>query len=471
MTAESDTPKIAVSKANDQTTPATTTATTIVANGDSPVVSDAVAEYALVRRRFLIAGAVCLGNLANSAIWTTFSAVTPASASFYGTSSFGINMLSLLFFAWFIPVSPIASWLIDTKGLRLSVLLGSWLTALGALVRFLGSLSGSTGTRFALAIVGNSLSAIGQPFLIDAPSEVTDLWFGEKERTTANTVMTLGQPIGSIISFIAAPALVGGDNNCMYLNLCIFLVSIACAVPSLWVTDRPPIPPAPSAKARTEPFLVGLKRLFTIPAYIILWIVFGVFLGIFSTFVTLLSDYATPYGYNSDQSGNLGIITIAVGLFTAGVVGPILDSTKAHEIAVKICCLVSTIGCVLLLLGMRPGQYTFLALGAALIGAGGFPLIPTVLEVAVEVTFPIAPSTSGGFLMWFGQVWSMGLLLGSNGLRSSVDSNLYNAVILLIVCAAFGLVASLFFKNANRRLKVDQDGHRTAPLTEVSEKF
>ncbi|KAL5038624.1 hypothetical protein BDV3_006245 [Batrachochytrium dendrobatidis] len=414
-------------------------------------------EFQLYSRRFLVAFSVFLGNLSNSALWTTYSAVTPSASEYYGASSFMINILALVFLILYIPLSPVASWCLDVKGLRISIILGCWLTAVGAGVRWAGCYLESPTSRYAITLLGQCLASIAQPFLLDAPSVVTAYWFGEKERTTTNTVISLGQPIGSAILLLVGPSIIGTNPaNFATLNLVVFILAGVCALPSLWILDRPPTAPTFSAQVTHVPFKQGVFQLFKIKAYVILWIVFGTFLGIFNTFVTLISDYVVPFGYTQDQAGNLGVIAIGVGLVNAGIIGVVLDRTHGHAIAVKICCLIVTLGTIVFLLGMKSSnQYSVLAIASAMFGMGGFPLIPVVLEAAVEVTFPISPGTSAGFLMWGGQIFGIILLLISNAVRGS-DGNLYYGMVLMITCSAACLVVSFFFQSDNRRNRADR---------------
>lgn len=73
------------------------------------------------RQRFAIAGITSLANIANAGIWSAYASVTTTSAVYYDTNSFGINLLSLIFMFIYIPVSPLSSWVLDTRGIRTSV--------------------------------------------------------------------------------------------------------------------------------------------------------------------------------------------------------------------------------------------------------------------------------------------------------------------------------------------------------------
>ncbi len=77
--------------------------------------------YQLYKFRFWIAFVTCFTMITNAGIWATFMSISTTATTYYGTSAMGINILSLIFMALYIPVSPISSWVLDTKGIKTSV--------------------------------------------------------------------------------------------------------------------------------------------------------------------------------------------------------------------------------------------------------------------------------------------------------------------------------------------------------------
>lgn len=115
--------------------------------------------------RFGIAIISSLVNAASANMWVTYASVTSSAASFYATpSTFGINVLSLLFMVIFIPMSPVSSWVLDTRGPRDSLVLGGGFNVLGALLKWI---SVYTSTPYATLIIGQIFGAIAQPFILN----------------------------------------------------------------------------------------------------------------------------------------------------------------------------------------------------------------------------------------------------------------------------------------------------------------
>ena len=67
-----------------------------------------------------------------------------------------------------------ANYIIDTKGLRVSFLIGSFLFAVGIMLYTLINKS------FIFFLLGSSLVALGQPFIVNCPAKVATFWFLSK---------------------------------------------------------------------------------------------------------------------------------------------------------------------------------------------------------------------------------------------------------------------------------------------------
>lgn len=93
-----------------------------------------------------------------------------------------------------IPCGIVATWLIDTLGLRLSVILSAWLNCIGAVLRLLSALEGiDEGAMVPLVFVGQSIAALAQPFVLFAPTKLSALWFSDDERAISNMLATMGK--------------------------------------------------------------------------------------------------------------------------------------------------------------------------------------------------------------------------------------------------------------------------------------
>ena len=64
-----------------------------------------------------------------------------------------------------------SNWILDVKGIKPGMIIGSVLTAVGAGIRCL------VNSSFSAVIVGQLLCAVGQPFILNAPAKIATYWF------------------------------------------------------------------------------------------------------------------------------------------------------------------------------------------------------------------------------------------------------------------------------------------------------
>ena len=67
-----------------------------------------------------------------------------------------------------------SNWVLDVKGIKKGIVVGSVLTLLGTGVRTMVKYN------FIFMIIGQIICAIGQPFLLNAPMKIATRWFMPK---------------------------------------------------------------------------------------------------------------------------------------------------------------------------------------------------------------------------------------------------------------------------------------------------
>ena len=91
-----------------------------------------------------------------------------------------------------IPCGIIATWLIDSIGLRLSVIVGAWLNCIGCVIRAVSAIDGiMVSSKVPLVFTGQTIAALAQPFVLFAPTKLAALWFPEDQRAVANMLATI----------------------------------------------------------------------------------------------------------------------------------------------------------------------------------------------------------------------------------------------------------------------------------------
>ena len=74
--------------------------------------------------------------------------------------------------------------------------------------------------KFWLTFLGQSIIALGHPFLITMSTKVSQVWFAERERMLTTAAMAGAPALGAAIGSVVAPIIVSEKSeNIPYLNL------------------------------------------------------------------------------------------------------------------------------------------------------------------------------------------------------------------------------------------------------------
>ncbi|XP_052772964.1 solute carrier family 49 member A3-like [Mya arenaria] len=456
-------------------------------------------EYRVYSSRWFMLFIVCFQNVTNAMMWITFAAAADTTVAFFEITPLKVNMLSMVFMIASIPFGFIASWVLDTFGLRASLILSAWLTGLGGLLRNLSTLDiVPRNHSYTILIIGQSLAAIAQPFIMFTPTKLAALWFPENRRATANMIGSMMNPLGNMLTFIIVPLIVEGPSD---IPLALWVVS----APAFFITivttlgvrrSSPPTPPSPSAGEESESFLVGLKTLACSKNYLVLNFAFGVGLGLFTALATLLEQILCPRGYSDDFAGLCGALMIVCGVIMSGVAGVYVDKTKRFDEVLKVSFAIATLaGIAFTQVSRLRDQQALVAITLALFGGFGLVIYPISMELAVEVTYPVAEATSSGLCIVSGQVLAIATLLSMqyiaqplSGYESQLETGCHisenstdnfvpqdwtysNLFIFNVFSTVAVVVTIIFFKPVYRRLNAEKKAEllaKTVAQNEIS---
>lgn len=124
--------------------------------------------------------------------WIEYSIIQDVVIAFYNESLpngeasqiDAVNWFSMVYMLCYIPLVFPAMFLLERKGLKLSI-------ALGALLTFVGSAIKCAAVRpdlFGVAMLGQTICAIAQAFTLGVPARLSALWFGPNEIGLATSV-------------------------------------------------------------------------------------------------------------------------------------------------------------------------------------------------------------------------------------------------------------------------------------------
>lgn len=270
---------------------------------------------------------------------------------------------------------------------------------------------------------GQMLIGFAQPFVLSAPTRYSDLWFSPSGRVSATAIASLANPFGGALGQLINPFLATKASEIPSMTLYVTIISTVATVPSFLIPSKPPTPVSASSKHRAPSLRETFGLLHGNPTFYLLLLPFSVYVGLFNSSSSLLTQILSPYGFSETASGIAGALLILVGLVAAAITSPIIDRTKAYLLFIKI--LVPVIALAYLVFIWAPGTRSVAApyIILSALGAASFSLVPIALEWLVEVTWPVGPE-SGSTICWAGgQVCGAAFIIISDALKGGEEAS------------------------------------------------
>ncbi|UCD01773.1 MAG: MFS transporter [Promethearchaeota archaeon] len=367
-------------------------------------------------------------NITMQILWITFASITIEAAGFYEVAELDILLLSLVFMIAYIPVTFLASWIIDKYDFRIGAGIGAVLAGIFGFLRFFA------GNDYTLVLIFQIGIAIGQPFILNSITRLSANWFPESERTTATGLSMISQFIGIMLGVLITPFIF--DAFDIPITILIYgilaLISGACFV--IFTKNKPPTPP--SIEISKEKVLMGqgLKQIFVNRYFIILFVTFFFGLGIFNFITSYIELIVAPRGFDPTEAGILGGLMLIGGIVGCVIMSALSDKYKKRKILLIISIIIATISLSVITFSADP---ILLYLFSFLLGYGILSAGPVALEYAVDLTEPVPEATSNGLLLMIGQVGGIIFILFFEGFTTPLGDYfptlLLESIFLLIV--------------------------------------
>lgn len=337
--------------------------------------------------RWVVLAAVMAVNATIQLLWVSYSPITSVAQGYYGVSALAIGAFSMVFMVAFVPLSIPASWLIDTRGLRFAVGLGSIGAGVGGVLR------GLAGDSYAGAMAACLLIAACQPLLLNCWTVVSDRWFPPHQRATAVSLITLANLAGTAVGLVLTPVLLG-RAGIGAIQVGYGLVALAAAAVFV-VLARDGV--ATGARALV---LDGLRHALRVRPFLHFLALAFVCLGVFNGVTTWVEPLIGPRGYGPEQAGTVGAV-----ILLAGVLGAVALSAWSDRLGRRVPFLAA--GLLLAvpgLLGVTFARPLWLLLAsAAVLGFFLTSVLPIGIQYSAEITRPTPEGTSSGLIQLAGQ--------------------------------------------------------------------
>ncbi|KAI9229863.1 MAG: major facilitator superfamily domain-containing protein [Piptocephalis tieghemiana] len=402
-------------------------------------------QYRTYPLRWIILLTLFLLNMSSSILWMTYASISAMSSEYFDVSDTAVSMLAMVFYIAFVLVSVPSGWVIDHRGIKTGLVIGSILNITGAWLRYIAVVSGMTPSgQYGLTMASQCISALGQPFFLNAPTKFAASWFTHRGRSTANTISTISNPVGIAVGQLIVPALAPTSEDIPLMLLVTAIIATVAAIPTPFLSSMPPSPPQPK----------GLMK--NCPGFLALWFIFSSVVGIFSALTSLLNNILTPYGYSADTSGIFGAIIIVGGLIGAAILAIIIDRSPRHILMMRALTPISTLSFIGLIFAIRRDDTIGIGIVSFLVGISTFSLLPVGLELGAECTFPAPEGTVSALLWMGGEAFSAIYQVIMNALRWGPEQNppggMRDAIIFAaVVVAVSTMVACFLFHGSLRR--------------------
>ncbi|XP_034241521.1 uncharacterized protein LOC117645430 isoform X2 [Thrips palmi] len=161
------------------------------------------------RRRWLVLAAFCFLSLLNGFQWVQYAIVSDSVARYYGVSLQAVDWASMVYMLMYVPFVAPASWMLDKKGLRHTVVLAAVLNCLAAWVK----VASGRPDLYAVTMVGQAVAAVTQAFVLAVPARLAAVWFGAGEVATACAIGVFGNQVGNAFGFLLPPLVVKNQED------------------------------------------------------------------------------------------------------------------------------------------------------------------------------------------------------------------------------------------------------------------
>jgi len=369
----------------------------------------------------------CFASLLNNVICFTFAPISHLSASLYKDSQWfpkmaRVGFLIQIFLVTYALTSFPTGLICRRIGLRKALLFGCGLQLVGCFLRAI------SWNNYNVVLAGQILASLAQAVLVNTPSEISLLWFGEKERSFSTSMAVNSNSLGIAVIYTIAPSVVTSEEKIQTL---LWLIVLVCATSTVLVfiffEGCPPKPPTKSAELRMlhiaqlndcttvkVPFtreLLGDMRsvgcLVKKNGFLRLVTGFSVSEALINSFSSQMNVILVYRKVPHLSVRWIGSGFILASMFGSAFIGWALDRTKNYKGALIFTLLMTLASCVVF--PFVPTQ-TFLVLSILSIGFWIGPVQTVTIEGAAEVVFPMSESLATAVMQVSGNFLSVAFL-------------------------------------------------------------
>ena len=375
-------------------------------------------QHKIYTTRWYVLIIVALSNILNNNLWAYWGSIAQSAKSVYDWTDNTIFILVNLCNGAAFLATLAGCYFVDRQGIRASVLVCFGCMALTTASRIVTM---DTYPATILIGFGQIFSGLASSVTGAIPAVVSEVWFPLNERATATAIATLAAGLGSATTFIIGPLVVSSPvmngsvilfnqtkistirTQIKHLNFAMFgvcaLILFICVV---YLPAKPPTPPSLTAASNRYGFKQGILNLMRRPNLWYIDALYGVLIGSFASWSSVLNINLNPLGISQTEAGWMVFSGCIGGVLCGITIGKLSDVFKRR---MKVFLVIDFIFIVIFV-----GWFTFqcndilprsvIMLLVACIGTSTFTgsTAPIFIEMACEVSYPIAEGLNSGLL-------------------------------------------------------------------------
>ncbi|KAE8581663.1 hypothetical protein XENTR_v10024885 [Xenopus tropicalis] len=383
-------------------------------------------------RRWLVLLLFSLLAFLQGLVWNSWGPIQNSARTAYNFSGLDIALLVLWGPIGFLPCF-LFMWLMDNRGLRVTVLLTALLMVLGAGLRCVPVQD--LAVRRKLIHGGQLLNGFAGPTVMNAAPFLSTTWFSPDERATATAIASMLSYLGGACAFLVGPLVVPAPNSTsglllysgsvgairdrieavMYAEFGIIFVVFAAIL--AYFPSRPPVPPSVAAASRRLSYRTSILRLLSNVRFLLIVLAYAIPLGFYAGWSGVLDLILTPVHVTQVDAGWVGFWSIVGGCVVGIAVGRFADSIRGVLKPILLllfsgAALSSTWFTLTFLSNVTHLPLTTATLYTSCILIGVFlsGTVPIFFEMFVETVYPIPEGITCGVVTFLSNLF-MGVLL------------------------------------------------------------
>ncbi|GAU87317.1 hypothetical protein RvY_00192-1 [Ramazzottius varieornatus] len=427
-------------------------------------------EGLLVVRRWTMLTVFALCSMINAFQWIAYSIISDRVRDFYSVSLIAVDWLSMIYMLVYIPLVFPATWILESGGLRITLLLGSFGNFLGSLMK-----CGSAQRHlFGLTFFGQTVAAISQCFILGLPAQLAAVWFPANQVALATSVGVFGNQLGVALGFLIPPLIVHGGQQSgqhgiedshlpltdetlelygqqlLKVFVGVAIISAILFVLVLLVFQSSPDGTSPTnfeSKVPTN-YSHSLWKLAMNGNFRLILLSYGVNAGCFYAIGTLLNQIFLHFfqGFD-DRAGYVGLTITLAGLVGSMIAGIVLAWSGKYKLVTAALYGGSCLSMVLFSLTMHLKVLWSVFLSSTCLGLFMTGYLPVGFEFAAQLTRPVPEGTSSGLLNCCAQVCGLILIPTIGATIGHGHPSIANGI--LVGLLAFGFALTILVKSKN----------------------